>query len=227
MYVSPSKKVEDFFNKYKPLFYKKGETIIRASDKPRGVNCVIRGYVRLYSLNQEGMEFTLNIFKPGSYFPVMWAIGGEDNRYYYEALTPVEIRRAPKNDLLFFIKNNPGVLYELTKRIISGLRGLVIRMEQLLLGDAREKVGTTLFLLAKRFGENSGGQKIIIMLPMTHQGIAGLSGLSRETTSLEMKKFEREGIISKEKRFIVVNKMRKLKPNSFGYTKGGQLAHSL
>jgi hypothetical protein len=62
---------------------------------------------------------------------------------------------------------------------------------------------------------------------MTHQGIAGLSGLSRETTSLEMKKFEREGIISKEKRFIVVNKMRKLKPNSFGYTKGGQLAHSL
>ena len=100
-------------------------------------------------------------------------------------------------------------------------------MEQLLLGDAKEKVGTTLFLLAKRFGEKNGGQKIIIMLPMTHQGIAGLSGLSRETTSLEMKKLEREGIISKHNRHIVINKMRKLKPNSSGYTKGGQLPHSL
>lgn len=225
MNISASRKVLDFFSKYKSLYYKKGETIIRASDSPQGVNFLVRGYARHYSINKEGQEFTLNIFKPGSYFPVVWAIGGEDNHYFYEAMTPIEIKRAPKKEVLAFIKENPGVLLELTKRLSSGINGLLVRMENLLLGDARQKVRSTLFLLAKRFGEKKGSEKIIIKLPITHQGIACLAGLSRETTSLEMKRLEREGLITKEKRYIIINKIRRLKPKSLVYGKEGQIPH--
>ena len=226
MKVSASKKVDDFFCKYKPLYYKKGETIIRASDAPQGVNYIFKGFVRHYSINLEGQEFTLNIFRLGSYFPVMWAIGGEDNRYFYEALTPVEIRRAPKKEVLAFVKENPAVLYELTRRLLSGLNGLLARMEGLLLGDADQKVRFTLYILARRFGEKNG-RGMTIKLPITHHLIASLSGLSRETTSLEMKRLEREGVIFKENRFLVVKKIRSLKPKIFGYSKDKHAPHTL
>jgi len=212
MKVSVTTKVFGFFKQYKPQYYRKGETIIRAHDEPTGVNYIVRGYVKLYSISPEGQEFTLNIFRPGSYFPIMWALGGENNHYYYEAVTPTEIRRAPKKEVLNFINENPGVLLELTKRLISGLEGILIRMEHLILGDAKQKVSSTVFLLAKRFGEKNGKGKITIRLPITHQGIANLAGISRETTSLEMKRLEREGTISKQGRLIIVQRIGKLRP---------------
>jgi CRP/FNR family transcriptional regulator len=214
MKTTAGKKVLEFFAKYRPLYYKKGETILRAFDDPRGVNYIVRGYVKLYFLNQDGQEFTFNIFKPGSYFPIIWAMGGRDNYYYYEAMTPTEIRRAPKEAILKFIQEDPTILYELTKRLISGLEGLLIRMEHVLYGDANQKIKSTLYLLAKRFGTKNGGNRKYtrIDLPITHQGIASLVGLSRETTSLEMKKLEREGIIGRANRYILVKRVRKLKP---------------
>ena len=226
MSVAASKKVLHFFSKYKPIFYKKGETIIRASDNPQGINFLVGGYVRHYSINQEGQELTLNIFKPGSYFPVVWAIAGETNHYFYEAMTQVEIRRAPKREAVSFFRQNPSVLYELTKRLLSGLNGLLIRMESLLLGNAKQRVSSTLFILAKRFGEKNGGDNILIKIPITHQAIASLAGLSRETTSLEMKKLEREGVIAKQNRYIAVNKLGKLKPKSLSYPRRKYPPHS-
>ena len=226
MKVSASKKVSKFFNKYKIISYGRGEAIIRASDNPQGISFLVKGYVRHYSINRDGQEFTLNIFKPGSYFPVAWAIAQESNHYFYEAMTFVEIRRAPKKDVLLFFKQNPSVIYELTKRLLSGLSGLLVRMEYLLQGNAKQKVCATLYILSKRFGEKNGGKKIVIRLPITHQGIASLAGLSRETTSLEMKKLERDGIIIKENRYIVVNEPGKLKPKSLSYPKSNYLPHS-
>ena len=212
MKVTAGKKVLEFFTKYKPLYYRKGETILRAFDDPRGVNYIVSGFVKLYFLNQEGQEFTFNIFKPGSYFPIIWAVGGRDNYYYYEALTPTEIRRSPRADILKFIQEDPAILYELTKRLISGLEGLLIRMEHVLYGDANQKIKSTLYLLAKRFGEKEPRGAVKINIPITHQGIASLVGLSRETTSLEMKRLEREGIIGRANRHILVKKIRSLKP---------------
>lgn len=209
-------KVDKFFSKYPSYHYKKREIILRADEAPLGVYYIKKGYVRSYVINKSGKEFTFNIFKPGSYFPLIWFISNEPNTYNYEAMTSVEIRRAPKKDVRLFLRKNNEVLFHLTKRLGIGMHGILSRMEGLLLSDARKKVSSTLFMLSSRFGQRNGESHLEIHLNFTHQDIANLAGISRETTSLELKKLEKEGIISKKRNRIIIIRSVKLKREMHG-----------
>lgn len=210
------KKIEDFFSSYKLVCYNKGEVIMRPDDSPQGVYFLKKGYVKFYSISQEGGELTLNIFKPGSYFPMLWALGDIPNMYIFEAMTDIETLRAPKKELLEFLKTEPESLFELTKRIFIGLSGFMIRVEYLLFGDAYNKVASVLLMSARRFSEKKNGE-IIIQLPLTHQEIANLASLTRETTSIQMKKLERNKLIYYVGRKIAIKNLEKLKKESLIY----------
>src|SRR3989344_8590963 len=93
-----------FFAKFKPLHYKKGETILRAGDPPAGVLYLKKGFIRLYSISRKGEELTLIIFKQGDFFPVMWAVNNVRTSYYLEAMTNVDLWRVPQDKFLDFIK---------------------------------------------------------------------------------------------------------------------------
>ncbi|QQG42993.1 MAG: Crp/Fnr family transcriptional regulator [Candidatus Daviesbacteria bacterium] len=204
-------KVEQFFNKFNTKrLYNKKEVIIRADDDPLGVFYLKEGYARLYTVSPTGQELTLNIFKPGAYFSLMWAIGETKNTYFFEALTKIELLRAPKEALVEFVKEEPQVLFEMTKRILIGLDGLLGVMESLMFGNAYNKVATVLIVAAKRFGKKEESGQVIIDLPLTHQFIATLAGLTRETTSLVVKEFEKKGIIHCQRPFFVIGQMKSL-----------------
>jgi len=209
-------KLNKFFAEFKPIRYEKGETILRAEDIPSGVSFVRRGFVRLYSVSEEGKELTLNIYKPGTYFPMTWAIGDMPNVYFYEAMTDVEISRVPKEKVIQFLKGQPKILFELTRRIVVGLETTLTRIQYLLYGDAESKVASAVLLLVKRFGKKER-KGIVIGLPFTHSDIASLAGLTRETTSLEMEKLEKGGLIIKENRLIFVKDIQKLQEKAFIY----------
>ncbi|MBI2196704.1 Crp/Fnr family transcriptional regulator [Candidatus Daviesbacteria bacterium] len=204
-------KLENFYSQFATKrFYKKKEMIIRADDDPPGVFYLKDGHARLYTVSPSGQELTFNVLKPGCYFSMMWAIGGAQNSHYFEALTEIELWRAPKDQLLEFIRRDPEVLYELTRRILIGLDGLLGVMESLLFGNAYNKVATALVVAAKRFGRKSETGQVTIELPLTHQVIASLACLTRETTSLVMKEFENGGLINNKRPFLVITNMERL-----------------
>jgi CRP/FNR family transcriptional regulator len=199
-----------FFAQFKRLYYKKNETIIRADDAPQGVFYIKSGHVRMLSIFEAGKQLTLNIFKPGSYFPMIWTIADVQNSYYYQAITDAEVYRAPKDALIEFIKKNPTELYTLTRRILIGLGGFLTNSQHLLFGDAYHRVASVLLLCAKRFGEKNANQQILIKIPLTHQEIANLSGITRETASIEINNLKRKKIISYHRHTICINSIETL-----------------
>jgi len=197
-------RVRDFFEAYESTSFDRDELIVRAEDEINHVYYLREGYVRLYAMSEDGRELTLNIFKPGSYFPMTWAIGELINNYYYEAMTDAKVIMAPKDEVVKFIKGDEDVLYELTSRIVRGLGGLAERMEGLFFGNSNSQVASSLMMAAKRFGEKDEKQAMVIGLSLSHQDIASLAGLTRETTSIVMKKFQRAGLISYKRRYVVI-----------------------
>ena len=218
--------LEVFFERFKPLKFRKREIILEAEEKPEGVFFIKSGYVRSYSISEEGREFTLNIYKPGTYFPATWALAEVPNTYFFEAMTTVELVRAPKEELKGFLKIHPEMLMDLTRRLLVGLNGLLVRIEHLLSKDAYHKVASALFMVGRRFGRKDGKGKIVVELPLTHQDIADLSYLTRETTSLEMKKLEKKGLVAKRKRLLVIKDMGKLKKESLLFLRGKVLPYT-
>lgn len=201
------RKLEDFFVQYKQLTFKKGEIIIRADDDPPGVFFLKKGTVRQYSISKEGEEQTLNLYKPISYFPMMWVINNIPNSYYFEALSEIEIYKAPKDKVLEFIKSEPEVLFDLTSRLYSGMHGLLTRIEYLLFNSAYNKILYTLINNALRFGTTENSE---IHLHMTHKDIAAFSGLTKETISREIKRLEEKGLIQNKNNLLIIPSIKLL-----------------
>lgn len=205
-----SEKIESFFSQYRTIDCKAKETIIHMSDEPSGVYFVSNGFVKMNTILANGNELTLNIFKPGSFFPMTWAIANIGNNYLYQTITSANIYKAPKEDVIKFLKNNQDVLFDLTKRVFSGMDGLMTNITHLVFGNAQNRVSSALLLCARRFGEKKEKGKIAINIHLTHQDIANIAGLTRETTSIEMGKLKRNKIISKIKGGIIISKFDEL-----------------
>ncbi|PIR63426.1 MAG: hypothetical protein COU64_04480, partial [Candidatus Pacebacteria bacterium CG10_big_fil_rev_8_21_14_0_10_40_26] len=153
-----------------------------------------KGYVRQYIISHTGEELTLHILQPISYFPMVWAFNNTPNVYFYEALTPVEIGRAPKNQVLEFIKNKPDLISELMCELLRRYEESLARIEHLVFSDAYRRVISVLLYLATYFG-NKNGTKIIVQHRFTHQDIASLVGVARETVSIELGKLAQKKLV--------------------------------
>lgn len=201
------KKIYTFYEPFKTLKFKKGEILIRADEDPRGIFFLQKGIVKVYAISKKGDELLLNEYKPFSFFPMSWAITNAKNLYFYEAMTPVETGLAPKEQILEFIKINPDVLYDLITRVYRGTEGLLKKMAHLLSGEAYLRLITEILIESKRFGEKDGDK---VTLAISEKDIAAQTGMSRETVSREIKILKDKGLVSFNKRLLIVNNISKL-----------------
>ena len=202
-------KLEVFFSHYPISTHSKGEIVIKAGEPPAGVFYLKKGAIRQYSISPEGDEMTMNLYKPHAFFPMMWAINDAPNRFYFEAIEDVELCKAPRQDMVAFLKKEPEILFDLTSRILKGLDGVLAKMEYLMTGNAQSKVIFTLLNTAYRFGQRDK-QSITITLQMTHRELAALSGVTRETFTREMKKLEGKKLIVVEHHAITISDINAL-----------------
>lgn len=210
MYGGSFDKLNDFFHKFQSSRYRKRETILYPGDFPQSVFFIEKGYARLFDISKEGKDLTLIVYKPGEIFPIVWTFfGKQPNIYGFETLTPCKIRKIPREEFMDFMDKNPEVLMDVTRHIIARFQVALTRMRYLAFGDASAKLAAILVICTKEFGREDSKQNIVD-LPLTHQDLANLVGVTRETVSIEIKKLERMGIISHSGHNIVVLKMDKL-----------------
>lgn len=196
-----AEKLDCFFAQFKRQSYKKGEILIRADDDPPGIFYLKEGVVKEYAISRKGDELVVNIFKPIAFFPMSWAINETPNVYYFEAITTVEVWRAPKEKVIEFIKNEPDVLFDLIRRVYRGTDGILTRMTYLMSGNAYARLVTELLIAAKRFG---------MPLRISEKDLAAQSGMTRETVSRELKKLKDKGLVTFDKHFLTIQNAEKL-----------------
>jgi CRP/FNR family transcriptional regulator, cyclic AMP receptor protein len=201
----------NFFSQFNNLkYYKKDQIILEPNSEPNGVYYLKSGYIRLYLISKDGKEITFNIFKSGMFFPMIWALTDSPNIYFLECLTNVEVYKAPKEKVKEFLEDNPKVLYDFTRRVLSGLEGMTKLMDVLLSKNAYNQVCAIILMLAKRFSSPKSNGHLIIDIPLTHRLIGTLAGLSREATSRELESLEKQKIIEQTNHKIIVKNIKKL-----------------
>ncbi len=209
MNTNKTKDFEEFYKQFTVRNYKKGEMLIRADDDPQGIFCLTKGYVRQYTISKTGFELTLHILKPISYFPMVWAVNGTPNVYYFEALTPVEAGRAPRDQVVNFIKDKPTIIFELMSELLEDYAESLKRIEHLVFSDAYRRVISVLLYIAKHFGEETDNG-IIVRHRFTQQDIATLVGVARETASNEIAKLEKKGLVRYVEHSMIFDNVNKL-----------------
>ncbi|MEI6478060.1 MAG: Crp/Fnr family transcriptional regulator [bacterium] len=217
MTPSPAtQQLEEFFSHYTTVSFDKGERILREYDSPNGVFYIKKGVARIYLISEEGNELTALLHSPKSILPLRWAMTGLPNIYNYQAMTAVEMYRAPREGFQDFLKHHPEACFQVSQQLVADCSALVYRMQHIVFGNAHSKVSSVVLTAAKRFSvKNEKNGDMIVEVPFTHQQIADSAGITRETASLEMKKLKEEGLISYKGRSLIIHDMESLAKASF------------
>lgn len=207
--MDPNTKTYNFFSFFKKQKFRKKEILIRADEDPAGVYYIKEGLVKSYIILNKGDEIVLNIFRPHSFIPMGWVINNEPNKYYYEAMTPVEVWRAPKEEVIKFIKKNPDILYDLLSRVFRGVEGIMLRLAHLRTGNAYARLISEILINTHRFGEKNQNADTVT-LKIREKDLARQAGMTRETVSREMKQLKDKGFVSFEKNMLTVKNINAL-----------------
>jgi CRP-like cAMP-binding protein len=189
-----------FYLKYPLRKYRKGEIILRSGENPNFVGFIKSGYIRGYTENFTGQELSIPLFKSFPYFTAIYAITGVAGKLNFKAVTPVEMWIVPTDDFLNFCQITPNVEISILTTASVLLIDLANISSALLSGNATTKVAVAINHL-KRYNTN---------FPITHKLIGSLTGLTRETVSLLMLKFEEMKIVRNVSRTIKVLNQTKL-----------------
>lgn len=189
----------------------KGQVIIFEGDPADTLYYIIEGYVKVYSILHTGVERIINIEGPGDFFPLTSYLSGSGAvRYFYECMGDVKLQIISAEKLRDKIKGN----FDFAQMLISysnfKQQKFLQRINTLSVNNARRKVVALLAFLLEKTGEKTPISQLSITL--TQQDIANMCALTRETTSAQLVRLRREGVISGAKKIVIDKpKLEKLK----------------
>jgi CRP/FNR family transcriptional regulator, cyclic AMP receptor protein len=196
--ISHMSSVKSFFNKGHKRSYPSGQILLYQGESSRDVFYIQSGYVKVYDINNKGEEKMLLLLGKGDMFPLIWTFKQTSSLlYFYEALDDVEISVMPRDPFESEIRKNHEFSIELLQYFVNRTKELMNRLESIEGASALHKVGQVLAYLAENHSVNKG-TLVVIQPTTTHQLIADLAGLTRETVSIQMKHYEENGVVIKK-----------------------------
>ncbi len=187
--------------------FRRGSTVMYQGEVPRTSYVVKSGAIKTYSINAVGEEQIALFLIEGDVLPAQWTFQlMPHSLYYYEAAVDSELYAVSRDDFLAFIFSSVELAKQATSYYINNYSYALMRINALEQTRAADKILHTLYSLMIRYGKNTGNGMYEIGLPLSHQLLADMVGLTRETTSLELSKLKRAKIISYKGRSYSVNR---------------------
>ncbi len=204
------------------LFRRSKGQIVQSTDEQKTFNLVKSGYVKRYLITNEGALGVGIVYGPGDVFSITLAfkvlldqaIYQGPEVYYYEAMSDTELYTLEISELVKSVEENPLLFKDLMSESGKRLRSTLQSLENITMKNSYKRVAHQLVYYSKRFGQDTpAGTKILP--PLTHQDIADILSLTRETVSTCMVRLRRKGLIVSDKR-IIVPSIEKLESEAFG-----------
>lgn len=158
------------------------------------------GYIRVYDITASETEKIIMILGPGDIFPLVWSAKNEDHalHYFYESYTAVSVHAVTKKELLQSIEKDNEVTKYLLYYFNQRTKELMARLDCIEATSARHKIAQVLRYLADAHGRPKAKLWTEVLPPTTHQVIADMAGVTRETASLQLKELVAHKIIKTE-----------------------------
>ncbi|MBH0231692.1 Crp/Fnr family transcriptional regulator [Halobacillus yeomjeoni] len=175
---------------------KKGSIILSPDHPIEALFLLKKGQVRLYRMNDQGKQFTMDILVDGNIFGETSTVTLTDDQMYAEAMTDTYICTLSHKDFEQFIEKNPKIALKLIDILSSRLKDFYSLSEKIALSDVRQRLLFLLLMLSEKTGRRKKNWQTIEM-KLTHQDLANMIGATRETTSAVMSQLKKEGYLRK------------------------------
>lgn len=205
--------IEKFLQPFPVYRFKKGEILLHQGEVPTSAYFIKSGLIKTYNISASGDEKPISFNVPNEVIPKPWVFSkAPSTLYFYEAFSDTEVYSVPRDDYLAFLHANKQALYATLDQIMGNYVGKNLRLNALEYSKAREKLVNMLHYLCLSYGHEVRPNVVEISLPLTQADLASMMGLTRETTGIELKRLQKEGIISYQRQRYTVktNELNKL-----------------
>jgi len=176
--------------------FPKGQIILYEGDVPSEAYIIKSGAVKLYDIDDQGNEKILHIIKAPALLPFAFFSGGtEPIRWFYTALTDCDAYVLSKAKLLHTSRADGALAIALMNAFSIDVHELLTRLSSLSKTSARLKLLAALkFLVVLHAKERRSGWWRV-HFAASHQLLADMSGITRESAAVVMKELHDEKIV--------------------------------
>lgn len=180
--------------------------VLYEDDEVAHLYFIRKGFVKVYTITDEGDERILLILQPGDIFPLIRDPEQKTHRslYFYESMVEVEANVLERTALLDIIRQDRAASWGALRYIGELSSDLTNRISSLESKSVEDKVKKLLEYLVKVCGRQISDGTYLLGLRLTHLDIANLVGHTRESVSVMMKNLKKDGTVSYRRGYLLV-----------------------
>lgn len=183
----------------------KNELVLNEEDTNNVMYMVLSGELKVVQTSETGNEIILAIHGSGEFFGEISLIDGKTSPATVVSARESLIALIAKQDFYWLIEKHGKIRDKLLQILCGRLRNSWDKIRLLTMKDPAERI-KALFLGLCQTSEKSTQYGIVLKVKLTHQNIADMTGLTRETVTRILKKWQNSGKITiLEKKSIRLN----------------------
>lgn len=176
--------------------YPKGQIIIHDGEVPSELFIVKSGIVKIHDIDDQGNEKILHLVKSQAVFPMIFFLGArEENRSFYTALTDTELHVIPMSIAEEKMLEQSELAIYLMRWFSREIHEILVRLSSLGKTTTYDKLIAALKFLCVHHTTKRAGDWQRVNFPVSHQLLADMVGVTRESTTMIMKELQEEKIV--------------------------------
>lgn len=172
---------------------------------------VKKGYVRLGYLDDNGNDIVKDILRPGDVFG-QFTLEQENKsgEYALAYKTNVALCTFTVGDFKKLLEKRPDLSIEYAKKVGKQLRQVENRLVNLLQKDVRSRLLYFFLTLCQHRIKNDNDTTVILENYLTHDDIARLTGISRQTATTIINQLSKDNLLKFDRKRITISDIKLL-----------------
>lgn len=183
--------------------YKKRTYVFRAEEFNDSLYILLEGRIKIMRLSQQGRELIQWFCLPGEIFGLSVESHSHQRGLYAQAITDSTILSVQKNDIEKYILEHPRVALLIVTQLASRLRTLGDMLLNITSDGAHVRFIKLLQRLSEFYGRNTNNE-VYIDIYLTHQEMADMIGVCRQTVSSMIGQLKKNGVIATTREGICI-----------------------
>jgi len=176
--------------------YPRGQIVLYEGENPSDMYIIKSGAVKIYDIEEDGNEKILHILKSPAVFPEVFFFGrdGQTNTFY-TTVADSEVYVIPRTDLETRLEQDSPLAMYCMRWFAQEVMEMLARMSSLQKTSTRNKLIAVLKYLGRRHAIEQRNGWWRVSFPVSHQMLADMVGVTRESTTMVMRDLHKEGFV--------------------------------
>lgn len=177
--------------------FEKGDIIFTEGSEAKTLYFINEGKIKLYKYTKDGKEQILHVLSEGDFFGELDLIKPSKYGFNASAIVSSKICTLSKDEMRDIMMKNPEIGIKVLETVGERLSKVENLVQNLATNDVDSRMAYLLIDLMEKYGK-AEEKNISIKLPLSREEMANYIGVTRETISRKLKKFEDEKLIKIE-----------------------------